>query len=76
MAKKGGGKKPVGKDKKTGPKPKKEGRKLSALYDVSGGSFKRKNKSCPKCGPGIFMGVHKDRVVCGSCGYVEYTKKE
>lgn len=32
---------------------------------------KAKNKSCPKCGPGIFMGEHKDRRSCGKCGYSE-----
>ena len=32
---------------------------------------KAKNKSCPKCGPGVFMAEHKDRLVCGACKYVE-----
>ena len=31
---------------------------------------------CPKCGPGVFMAVHKDRVSCGKCGYTEFNKKE
>ncbi|MBR9702685.1 30S ribosomal protein S27ae [Candidatus Woesearchaeota archaeon] len=32
----------------------------------------RKNRSCPKCGPGIFMAQHKDgRWACGKCGYME-----
>ncbi|MAG73198.1 30S ribosomal protein S27ae [archaeon] len=68
----------MAKDKKKKPaeKAKKEGKKLSALYEISGDSITRKNKTCPKCGPGMFMGKHKDRVVCGSCQYVEYTKKE
>lgn len=40
------------------------------MYDLSGG-LKRKNKSCPKCGQGTFMAQHKDRNVCGKCGYME-----
>ena len=56
-------------------KVKKEGKKLSSLFEISGESITRKNKNCPKCGPGMFMGNHKDRVVCGSCGYVEYNQK-
>ena len=27
---------------------------------------------CPKCGPGVFMATHKDRVACGCCGYTEF----
>ena len=57
-------------------KEKKVSKKISALYDLSGDSISRKNRTCPKCGPGMFMGKHKDRVVCGQCGYVEYSKKE
>jgi ubiquitin-small subunit ribosomal protein S27Ae len=57
-------------------KVKKEGKKLSSLFTISGNSITRKNKTCPKCGPGMFLGTHKDRVVCGKCSYVEYIKKE
>ena len=67
--------------KKAGPKGKrekvkKEGKKLSALYEISGDSIKRKNMNCPKCGPGMFMGKHHDRTVCGSCGYTEFISKK
>ena len=57
-------------------KVKKESKKPSAMYDISGDSIKAKNRTCPKCGPGMFMGKHKDRVVCGSCRYVEYNQKQ
>ena len=30
-----------------------------------------KNKFCPKCGPGIMMANHKDRLYCGKCHYME-----
>ncbi len=49
-------------------------RKLSALYNISGSKAERKNKTCPKCGPGMFMGNHQNRWVCGKCSYVEYGK--
>ncbi|MEW5897213.1 MAG: 30S ribosomal protein S27ae [Nanoarchaeota archaeon] len=57
-------------------KARKEGRKLGALYIISAGKAERKNKFCPKCGPGMFMGRHSNRVVCGKCHYVEYVKRE
>jgi len=28
-------------------------------------------KTCPKCGPGVFLAIHKDRVHCGKCSYTE-----
>ncbi|PIZ50841.1 30S ribosomal protein S27ae [Candidatus Woesearchaeota archaeon CG_4_10_14_0_2_um_filter_33_13] len=72
-AKKGGQKK--GPDKSKGPKVKKAGKKQGDLYEISGSTIKSKNLTCPKCGQGILMGKHKDRNVCGKCGYVEYVKK-
>ena len=71
MAKKGG--KP--KEKKVVAKVKKPGKKQGALYEISGDTIKRKNMSCPKCGPGVFLGRHKNRVVCGQCKYVEMISK-
>jgi len=48
---------------------------IKTLYSVEGGSLKRKKKFCPKCGPGVFLAVHKDRASCGKCGYTEFVKK-
>ena len=48
---------------------------LHNLYNVSGDKIDIKNRFCPKCGPGYFMGKHSDRVVCGKCKYVEYVRK-
>jgi ubiquitin-small subunit ribosomal protein S27Ae len=62
-------KKPVEKAKK----PKKQAHES---YNISGDSITCKNINCPKCGPGVFLGKHSDRVVCGKCKYVEYLKKE
>ena len=69
MGKAGGSKKKV---KKRGKRPfkKKEGWKISKIYDKG----KSKNRTCPKCGPGVFLAEHKDRRVCGKCGYVEMKK--
>lgn len=44
------------------------------LYEAKG-SLKRKNKSCPKCGPGVFLAEHKNRISCGKCGYAEMKGK-
>jgi len=64
-----------GKEKK-GKKPhvnKPTGKKYKH-YTISGTSVK-KAKSCPRCGPGIFLAVHKDRVYCGKCHYTEFSAK-
>ena len=33
------------------------------------GKMVRKGTECPNCGPGVFMGEHSDRKVCGKCGH-------
>lgn len=43
-------------------------------YKVSGDSI-TKAKFCPRCGAGIFLAQHKDRLHCGKCNYTEFTKK-
>ncbi|MFO7992313.1 MAG: 30S ribosomal protein S27ae [Thermoplasmata archaeon] len=45
------------------------------IYEVEDGKLKRKRRSCPKCGEGVFLAVHKDRVSCGKCGYTEFKNK-
>ena len=45
-----------------------------ALYEVKGNTVVRKKKACPKCGPGVFLADHKNRVSCGNCGYTEFKK--
>lgn len=37
---------------------------------------KAESKFCPRCGPGVFMAVHKDRISCGKCGYAEIEIKK
>ncbi len=59
------GKKPH-KNKPTGKKYK--------HYTISGSKIDR-GKSCPRCGGGVFLAVHKDRVYCGKCHYTEFMGK-
>lgn len=33
-----------------------------------------KSKSCPRCGPGIFLANHNNRLYCGKCKYTEFSK--
>ena len=42
-------------------------------YTISGDKVIRA-KTCPRCGPGIFLAVHKGRLYCGKCAYTEFTK--
>lgn len=44
------------------------------LYDFE--TKKSKRKTCPKCGAGVFLAQHKDRLSCGNCSYTEFSKKE
>ena len=47
---------------------------LRKLYQVKDGAIFRTRQHCPKCGPGIFLAQHKDRVSCGHCGHTEFKK--
>ena len=37
---------------------------------------KAQGKFCPRCGPGTFLAKHKNRTVCGKCGYSEVSIKK
>jgi small subunit ribosomal protein S27Ae len=54
---------------------KKKTSKVWEVYEAKG-ELKRKNSSCPKCGDGVFMAKHKDRVTCGKCGYTEFISQK
>lgn len=46
-------------------------------YEVEGDKVKRKGKECPRCGNGVFLADHGNRVTCGKCGFSEIkTNKE
>ncbi len=51
-------------------KPKKPNQ-VWKLYEKKGEEIIRKNKTCPKCGAGVYLAAHKGRVTCGKCGYME-----
>lgn len=58
-----------------GAAPKKGGNNTKGrMYEVKDGKVSRKGQSCPRCGDGVFLAAHKDRVSCGKCGYTEYKK--
>ncbi len=46
------------------------------MYTASGDSLQRKSNFCPKCGIGVFMAKHKDRLSCGKCHYTEFSSKK
>jgi small subunit ribosomal protein S27Ae len=56
-------------------KAKKKSASKRDIFKVKDGKIERTKRHCPKCGPGTFMGEHKDRVSCGKCGYTEFKKK-
>jgi small subunit ribosomal protein S27Ae len=45
------------------------------LFQKSGDKLERKNRSCPKCGNGVFMAKHDNRSTCGNCHYTEFSKQ-
>jgi len=40
-------------------------------YKIEGNTIKRE-RFCPRCGPGIFLMNAKNRLYCGKCGYTEF----
>ncbi len=45
--------------------------KVYTYFKVNGSVVERLRKHCPKCGTGVFLAQHKDRLTCGRCGYME-----
>lgn len=66
----------MAKDKK-GKKPHKNKptSKKYTKYKIEGNKLK-KERFCPRCGPGVFLMVTKDRVYCGKCHYTSFDKTE
>ncbi len=48
--------------------------KRYSKYNIQGDAVTRE-RFCPRCGPGIFLMVTKDRVYCGKCHYSEFMNK-
>jgi small subunit ribosomal protein S27Ae len=53
---------------KTGPVPR------GSYYKMEGDKAVLEKRFCPRCGPGVILAEHKDRVACGRCGYTEFKK--
>ncbi|MDP3986676.1 MAG: ribosomal S27a family protein [Nanoarchaeota archaeon] len=62
-----------------GPKAVKKGKKPHknkptskkyTKYKIGGDKISRA-RSCPRCGPGIFVSESKGRIYCGKCHYAE-----
>ncbi len=65
------------KERKGKKERKKHKKHLKAtLYEAQGEKLARKRRSCPKCGPGVFMAEHSNRLNCGKCGYTEFMEKK
>jgi small subunit ribosomal protein S27Ae len=47
----------------------------NSIYEIRDGKLNRTRRTCPKCGPSVFLAKHKNRVSCGKCGYAEFEKK-
>jgi len=60
--------------KKKKPKNKKPSKRY-AKYKMAGDKLERQ-PSCPRCGNGIFLALHKDRQTCGHCGYTVFQGKK
>ena len=46
------------------------------VFKVEGGKITRLRRHCPKCGDGVFLAEHKNRISCGKCGYTEFKSSE
>ena len=50
--------------------------KKREIFKIEGDKIQRLRRNCPKCGDGIFLAEHKDRLSCGKCGYTEFKGKK
>jgi small subunit ribosomal protein S27Ae len=63
--------------KKAVKKKEKKGRihrpNKSKLWEVKDGKVVRLNRTCPRCGEGVYLARHYNRNSCGSCGYTTFS---
>ncbi len=64
--------KPKKVEKPKGPKKKKVEKGVRVMYKIDSEKVSRTHPTCERCGPGYFMGDHKDRYTCGHCGFTRY----
>ena len=48
--------------------------KKYSKYKIEGDRITRA-RSCPRCGPGVFLAVSQGRAYCGRCHFTEFEKK-
>lgn len=70
----------MGKQKKANKKGKKPHKnkptsKKYTKYKIEGDKVVRE-KTCPRCGPGIFLMNSQNRLYCGKCHYSEFESKK
>ena len=46
--------------------------KVYEYFKVDGDKITRTKKNCIRCGKGVYMSQHKDRLTCGKCGDTEF----
>ena len=63
----------MGKDEKKGSRERAPSKRWEK-YKIDGDKIIRA-RFCPRCGPGIFLAVSKDRAFCGKCHYTEFPEK-
>jgi len=49
---------------------------VSKYYKITDDKVERTKRECPRCGKGVFMAMHKDRLTCGKCSYTEFQKEQ
>jgi len=49
--------------------------KKYTMYTIEGDKIIKKARSCPRCGPGIFLSVGQGRAYCGRCHFTEFERK-
>ncbi len=61
---------------KKGKKPHKNKKtsKKYTQYKIEGEKISR-GKTCPRCGPGVFLMISQGRSYCGKCHYSEFDSK-
>ena len=50
--------------------------KKYSKYKIEGDKIVSKDKSCPRCGPGVFLMKASNRLYCGRCHYTEFLSSE
>jgi small subunit ribosomal protein S27Ae len=58
----------------SGKPSKKTSSQIWKFYKIEGESVKRLKKECPRCGRGVFLAEHSNRLTCGKCGYTQFKK--